>query len=149
VGALKDILLPQALLVTPNLYEAGGLLDGPVDDLGGMKDAARALHALGPRAVLVKGGHLPGGDAVDVFFDGEDLLEITGPRFDTDDTHGTGCALAAAITARVAHGDPLGQAIRVAKDFVAGAIRHGLRLGGGHGPVNPGWQLKGAAGWPG
>lgn len=141
VDALIERLLPLAEVLTPNLYEAQGLLGGgDITTPSDMREAASALHALGPRCVVVKGGHLPGKDAVDVTYDGDTFLELSGPRFDTEDTHGTGCALSAAIAARLAHGDEVGAAIRVAKDFVSGAIEHGLRIGKGYGPVNPGWQ---------
>ena len=113
--------------------------------LNDMREAAKALHGLGPRYVLIKGGHLPGDNAVDVLFDGTAFTEFSGPRFDTEDTHGTGCALSAAIAARLAHGDDTPTAIRVAKDFVSGAIRHGLRIGRGYGPVNPGWKSPGSS----
>ena len=141
VSALTDRLLPLAEVVTPNLYEAEGLVGGgEIQSLDDMREAAKALRALGPRFVLVKGGHLPGDSAIDVLFDGRDFVELTGPRFDTKDTHGTGCALSAAIAARLAHGDNTETAVRTAKEFVAGAIRHGLRIGKGYGPVNPGWR---------
>ncbi|MDQ3618505.1 MAG: PfkB family carbohydrate kinase, partial [Actinomycetota bacterium] len=150
IDALKEHLFPLATVVTPNLFEAEGLLGEPVTTLDEMRDAARALKDLGPRSVLVKGGHLDGGEgAVDVFYDGTNFTEIDGPRFDTVDAHGTGCALSAAIAARLAHGDDLGDAVRAGKDFVSGAIEHGLRLGDGFGPVNPGWRLPGAAGFSG
>jgi hydroxymethylpyrimidine/phosphomethylpyrimidine kinase len=142
VAAMRDRILPLAAVITPNLYEAGGLLDVEVDSLEDMKEAARALHELGPRSVLVKGGHLGGDRAVDVFYDGAELVSIDGERFDTDDTHGTGCALSAAIAARLAHGDELLDAVRFAKVFVAGAIKRGLRIGKGYGPVNPAWSLR-------
>jgi hydroxymethylpyrimidine/phosphomethylpyrimidine kinase len=142
VSALTDRLLPLALVITPNLYEAEGLVGGgEITSLEDMREAAMTMHALGPRYVLIKGGHLPGDSAIDVLFDGRDLVELSGPRFDTEDTHGTGCALSAAIAARLAHGDDAPTAVRAAKDFVAGAIRHGLRIGQGYGPVNPGWKL--------
>jgi hydroxymethylpyrimidine kinase/phosphomethylpyrimidine kinase len=140
VSALRDRILPLALVVTPNLYEAGGLLGRDIETLADMAEAAADLLALGPRSVLVKGGHLPGDRAVDVFYDGRDVVEIDGPRFDTDDTHGTGCALSAAIAARLAHGDDPIDAVRFAKRFVAGAIERGLRIGKGYGPVNPAWK---------
>ena len=142
VVALKERLLPLALVVTPNLYEAEGLVGSEVTSLDEMKEAARALHAMGPRSVLVKGGHLQSERAVDVFFDGRDTLELDGRRFDTDDTHGTGCALSAAIAARLAHGDDLVPAVRAAKEFVSGAIEHSIRIGKGFGPVNPAWKLN-------
>ena len=141
VTALKTRLLPLALIITPNLYEAGALLDTNVESLADMHEAARRLHGLGPRAVLIKGGHLPGDRAVDVFYDGSETIEVDGPRFDTDDTHGTGCAISAAITAQLAKGDDLESAVRAAKRFISGAIERSLRLGGGYGPVNPGWDL--------
>jgi hydroxymethylpyrimidine kinase/phosphomethylpyrimidine kinase len=142
IDALKSSLLPRALLITPNLYEASALLGGgDISSLAEMKEAAAALGALGPRAVLVKGGHLPGDEAVDVFWDGRVVTELTAVRFDTQDTHGTGCALSAAIAAFLAHGDSLSDAVARGKRFVSGAIRGSLRLGGGFGPVNPGWNL--------
>jgi hydroxymethylpyrimidine/phosphomethylpyrimidine kinase len=141
VVALTERLLPLAEVVTPNLYEAESLVGGgEIESLDDMREAARALKALGARFVLVKGGHLPGDSAIDLLFDGKDFVELSGPRFDTEDTHGTGCALSAAIAARLAHGDETPTAVRAAKDFVAGTIRYGLRLGKGYGPVNPGWQ---------
>jgi hydroxymethylpyrimidine/phosphomethylpyrimidine kinase len=144
VDALKTRLLPLAALVTPNLYEAAGLLEGDeISSMAEMHDAARALHSLGSRAVLVKGGHLPGDRAIDVFYNGREIVEIEGVRYDTDDTHGTGCALSAAITARLAHGDDLLEAVRFGKEFVSGAIERGLRIGKGFGPVNPGWKTSG------
>jgi hydroxymethylpyrimidine/phosphomethylpyrimidine kinase len=141
VDALKTRLLPLAEIVTPNLFEAGGLVGADVSSLEDMEEAARAIHRLGARNVLVKGGHLPGDSAIDIFFDGTNLERIEGPRFDTEDTHGTGCAISAAIAARLAHGDELIAAVRYAKEFISGAIEHGLRIGKGYGPVNPGWRL--------
>jgi hydroxymethylpyrimidine/phosphomethylpyrimidine kinase len=142
VAALRTQLLPQALVVTPNLYEASALLDGAeIASLDDMRDAAAALGAFGPRSVLLKGGHLPGDHATDVFWDGTTCTELTGPRFDTTDTHGTGCALSAAIAAHLARGDDLLSAVRAGKEFVSGAIRRSIRLGRGFGPVNPGWEL--------
>lgn len=143
IDALTGKLFPRAEIVTPNLFEAGAVLGTEVGSLDAMRDAARALHDLGPRSVLVKGGHLGDGGAVDVFFDGAEMLELRGPRYDTEDTHGTGCALSAALAARLAHGDGALEAARFAKDFVSGAIERGLRIGRGFGPVNPGWARAG------
>ncbi|MGH2828302.1 MAG: bifunctional hydroxymethylpyrimidine kinase/phosphomethylpyrimidine kinase [Actinomycetota bacterium] len=141
VTALVDRLLPLAEVVTPNLYEAQGLVGGgEITSAAGMREAAEALHAKGPRYVVVKGGHLPGDVATDVVYDGERFTELAGPRFDTEDTHGTGCTLSAAIAARLAHGDEVRAAIRAAKEFVSGAIERSLRIGKGYGPVNPGWR---------
>ena len=130
-------------MITPNLHEASGLLGWEVTTLEDAEKAAKELHSLGPRAVLVKGGHLTDRPdrATDVFYDGSDMTHLDGPRYDTADTHGTGCALSAAIAARRARGDELLDAVTFAKRFVAGAIEHSLRLGHGHGPVNPGWEV--------
>lgn len=140
VDALRTELFPLATLITPNLYEASALLDAQVTTLDEMKRAAEQLHGLGPRAVLVKGGHLDEELAIDVFFDGAQMQELEGPRFDTEDTHGTGCALSAAICAGLAQGRDLETATREGKGFVSEAIRRSLRLGKGFGPVNPGWR---------
>lgn len=147
IGALKTSLLPHATVVTPNLYEAEGLVGHAVRDLDSMEAAARILHGLGAANVLIKGGHLETDEATDLFSDGRAVRLLEGPRYETEDTHGTGCALAAAITAHLARGEEVARAVDLAKDFVAGAIRHGLRLGAGHGPVNPGWASPGAAGY--
>jgi hydroxymethylpyrimidine/phosphomethylpyrimidine kinase len=141
VEALKKELFPLATVITPNLFEASRLVGWEVRTLDDAERAAKELHPLGPRAVLVKGGHLADQPelAIDVLYDGNRVTRLSGPRFDTDDTHGTGCALSAALAARLALGDGVIDAARAAKDFVSGAIRHGLRLGRGYGPVNPGW----------
>ncbi|MFN2488375.1 MAG: bifunctional hydroxymethylpyrimidine kinase/phosphomethylpyrimidine kinase [Actinomycetota bacterium] len=141
VASLRERILPLATVVTPNLYEAELLLGAELRSLADMRAAARELVALGPASVLVKGGHLDAEESVDVFYDGDDLIELAGPRYATTDTHGTGCVLAAALAARLARRDDVRSAVLFAKDFVTGAIRHGLRLGAGHGPVDPGWRL--------
>ncbi len=134
--ALRRVLLPLALVVTPNLHEAAALIDRRVDTLEQMEDAARALHALGPRHVVVKGGHLKDA-AIDVAFDGSHIERLEAARIETRHTHGTGCVFSAAITAGLARGAPVPQAIRDAKVFITGAIREALPLGSGHGPANP------------
>lgn len=141
VGALKTDLFPLAEVITPNLFEAGALLETEVETLDDMKRAAEQLHRLGPHSVLVKGGHLEQDRAVDVFFDGSEMRELSGPRFDTEDTHGTGCALSAAIAAHIARGAELMDAVENGKRFISGAIERSLRLGKGFGPVNPGWEI--------
>jgi hydroxymethylpyrimidine/phosphomethylpyrimidine kinase len=140
--AYRNELFPLASIITPNLHEAGAFLGREVTTLDDAEAAAGDLVAFGPRAVLVKGGHLEDrpDDSIDVLFVDDQLVHVSGPRFDTEDTHGTGCALSAAIAARLAHGDDLLAAVRYAKEFVAGAIEHGLRVGKGFGPVNPGWK---------
>jgi hydroxymethylpyrimidine/phosphomethylpyrimidine kinase len=129
-------LFPRALLVTPNLLEAGALLGRVVATREDMRAAAAALRAMGPRAALVKGGHLPGGDAVDVLCDEDGFLELSAPRIDTKNTHGTGCTFSAAIAARLALGAGLRQAISGAKEYVTEAIRRSYSVGAGHGPLD-------------
>lgn len=146
VGAIAEALFPLSTVVTPNLWEAEALVGRAIEDVAGMEEAARQLHGLGCRSVLLKGGHLAGERAIDVFFDGDEMLRLEGPRYETEDTHGTGCALSAAITAALAQGKETKAAVHEARMFIEGAIRHGLRLGGGYGPVNPGWRTPGAAG---
>ena len=138
IESLKGRLLPLAAVVTPNLHEAAGLTGRRIAGLADMREAARALHALGPRYVLVKGGHLDDG-ATDVLFDGESFLELTAERIESQNTHGTGCTLSAAIAAWLAHGHAVPEAVARAKDYVTGAIRHGLEVGKGFGPTNHGW----------
>jgi hydroxymethylpyrimidine/phosphomethylpyrimidine kinase len=128
-------LFPLAVLVTPNLAEAEALLGQEVRSLAAMRDAARRLHALGARAVVVKGGHLPG-DPVDVYFDGARLEEIPAPRVPTRNTHGTGCTFSAAIAARLALGAELLEAVRGAKAYLTEAIRRSYAVGRGPGPVD-------------
>jgi hydroxymethylpyrimidine/phosphomethylpyrimidine kinase len=132
VDALVGELFPLALLVSPNLREAGLLAGFEVCDLEGMREAARAISALGPRFVVVKGGHLPG-KPLDLLFDGRNFKEYHGVRHEGPDAHGTGCAFASAIAAGVAKGLSVEEAVGLAKEFVAGAIRHGFRLGAGRG----------------
>jgi len=133
--AYRERLLPLATVVTPNLPEAESLLGRPVRTLAEMREAARALRAMGPRAVVVKGGHLEG-DAVDVFWDGERMEDLSAPRIATKNTHGTGCTYSAAIAARLALGDSLLDAVRGAKAYLTEAIRRSYSVGRGHGPVD-------------
>ena len=138
VAALRDLILPLATLVTPNLPEAAGLARFPVRTREDMERAAVAILAMGPKAVLVKGGHLEGSDrADDLFFDGEDLTWVGAERLDTPHTHGTGCVLSSAIAAHLARGEDLAEAVRRGKGFVTEAIRHALAIGQGLGPVDP------------
>ncbi|MEJ2731655.1 MAG: bifunctional hydroxymethylpyrimidine kinase/phosphomethylpyrimidine kinase, partial [Deltaproteobacteria bacterium] len=136
VAAVTEELLPLATLVTPNLPEAGVLAGGEVNDEAAMVEAARAIQALGPKAVLVKGGHMAG-DPVDVLFDGREIHRFTGPRIETRHTHGTGCTLSAALATLLAQGTPLVAAVGRARDFLRRAMRHGPAVGGGHRPTDP------------
>jgi hydroxymethylpyrimidine/phosphomethylpyrimidine kinase len=133
---LKTRLLPRASLVTPNLHEAAALLGRAVGNEAEMRDAARALCDLGAGATLVKGGHLPGGIALDVLYDGSEFVHLTAPRIETRHTHGTGCTYSAAITALLARGGTLVAAVREAKDFISRAIAGAPRIGHGPGPVD-------------
>jgi hydroxymethylpyrimidine/phosphomethylpyrimidine kinase len=142
VDLLKERLLPLALVVTPNAAEAAALTGVEVRDATSQRDAARALHDLGARAVLVKGGHLDNPEAVDLLFDGRDFTEYSAPRIVTRNTHGTGCTYAAAIAAFLAHGQPLHEAVRIAKQYVTEAITHGFALGRGAGPLNHFWPFQ-------
>ena len=136
VASLKLQLIPKASLITPNLHEAAALLGSGVDSEARMRDAARALHDLGPGAVLLKGGHLPGKEAVDLLYDGHEFERLAAARADTPHTHGSGCTHSAAITALLARGETLLEAVRQAKAFITRAISSAPGLGRGHGPVN-------------
>ncbi|MCM2359214.1 MAG: bifunctional hydroxymethylpyrimidine kinase/phosphomethylpyrimidine kinase [Geobacteraceae bacterium] len=136
VAAFRERLVPLSYLLTPNIPEAERLTGLAIQDEGGMEEAARALVAMGARNVLVKGGHLPAGDAVDLLFDGSGFLRFTAPRFLTRNTHGTGCTFASAIAASLSQGVPLPEAVAKGKEFVTFAIRHAHPMGKGHGPVN-------------
>jgi len=133
--AYLEHLFPITAVLTPNLLEAEALVGHPVRSLDEMRAAARELRAEGPRAVVVKGGHLAG-DAVDVFYDGDRLEELVAPRIATHNTHGTGCTFSAAIAARLALGDELLEAVRGAKEYLTEAIRRSYSVGAGHGPVD-------------
>jgi len=138
-GALVSALLPLATVVTPNLPEAEVLCGFPVADRDGMRRAARAIHALGPRCVVVKGGHLQDpASSTDLFYDGKNFEELTEKRIETRNTHGTGCTFASAIAARLAQGDAVLEAVRAAKRYVSAIIAASasLGIGHGHGPMN-------------
>jgi hydroxymethylpyrimidine kinase/phosphomethylpyrimidine kinase len=141
IAAVRNRLLPLADLVTPNLAEAAALARWPEtpSDRENVERLAFAVLELGPSAVLVTGGHLPGPEAADVLVTRHDNAPrwFTGPRLDSRNTHGTGCVLSAAITARLARGEDLVQAIEGAKAFVTAAIASGVELGAGPGAVNP------------
>lgn len=134
-AALIEDLLPRAFLVTPNVPEAEALTGFSVKHLDDMRRAAERIRALGPKAVLVKGGHL-GEVSTDVLFDGESWHEFGSPRIASRHTHGTGCTLSAAITAGLAMERPLEAAVARAKRFITEAIRTSPGLGHGCGPVN-------------
>ena len=136
VDALRERMLPLAAVVTPNIPEAEVLVGRRIASLEDRRAAARELVAMGARAAIVKGGHADG-DAVDVYFDGTDLVELRAERVATANTHGSGCVFSAAITAHLARGEKLVAAVAEAKSFITHAIASSLRIGHGHGPVNP------------
>jgi hydroxymethylpyrimidine/phosphomethylpyrimidine kinase len=142
MDALRSLIIPLATLITPNLHEVRLLTGIEVRSRAGMDDAARALHALGPQWVLVKGGHLPSGDAVDVLFDGSSFLDFPAARIDTVHTHGSGDTLAAATTAALARGLDVPDAVAFGKRFVTGAVRGSFPLGAGRGPVGHFWRVR-------
>lgn len=139
VAALKSELIPSAELVTPNTHEASGLAGFEVATRDDMRRAAEAILALGARSVLVKGGHLEGDSAADLFADGATETWLEQERIDTVHTHGTGCTLSAAIAAYRAKGLQLEDAVAQGKEFVTEAIRSGLAIGKGIGPVDQLW----------
>ncbi|RLA90901.1 MAG: bifunctional hydroxymethylpyrimidine kinase/phosphomethylpyrimidine kinase [Deltaproteobacteria bacterium] len=136
IEALKQELLPLATLITPNLAEAALLTGLDVTEVTGMEAAAQALHQQGARYALVTGGHLPG-EPVDVLFDGVNCYRLAGVRRIQPHTHGSGCALATALATLLAQARALPEAVNQARALVAEAIRYGLPLGKGRGPVNP------------
>jgi hydroxymethylpyrimidine/phosphomethylpyrimidine kinase len=137
-GTVREELVPLAMLVTPNLEEAAILAGLPVEHEAGMIQAGLRLVELGAGAALVKGGHLPGDVLVDVLVSADGVERFTHPRIATTSTHGTGCTLSAAITAGLARGDSLRDAVATALDYLHRAIAAAPGLGGGHGPVNHG-----------
>ncbi len=142
LGALRRQLMPRATLLTPNIPEAEMLTGFTIEDPEAMLQAGRDLLALGPRAVLVKGGHLPGDDLVDVLVTATEVHSFSGKRIDTPHTHGTGCTLASAIAEGLGRGLALPTAIERARAYVRQAIQTAPGLGHGHGPLNHGHTVK-------
>jgi hydroxymethylpyrimidine/phosphomethylpyrimidine kinase len=142
LAALRDTIIPIATLITPNLGEVRLLTGLEIDSIADMRDAARALLDLGPGWVLVKGGHLPDGDAVDVLFDGNTFTEFRAARHASRHTHGSGDTLAAAITAHLALGLAMEDAVAAGKRFITAAVEGSFPLGAGLGPVGHFWRLR-------
>ncbi len=136
VEELKTRLLPKASVVTPNLSEAAVLLGRAVESEAEMRDAARALCDLGAAAALVTGGPLRGRQAVDLLYDGSEFVRLAAHRIETPHTHGTGCTLSAALTALLARGETLVDAVRSAKYFLSRAIASAPGIGRGRGPID-------------
>ncbi|MEV5412664.1 bifunctional hydroxymethylpyrimidine kinase/phosphomethylpyrimidine kinase [Thermopolyspora sp. NPDC052614] len=141
VETVRTRLLPVATVTTPNLYEVEQLTGVTVDDERELRRAADAVLELGPRWVLVKGGHLPG-DPVDLLTDGTREFRFAARRLDNRHTHGTGCTLASAIASYLALGEDVPGAVGKAKEYVTGAIERGFALGAGIGPVDHAWRWR-------
>ena len=135
--AIREELLPLATVITPNIFEAEALLSRRIEDLDGMKEAARDLKAIGCRWVVVKGGHLKiESQAIDVLYDGKEFLLLKSPWWESRNTHGTGCTFASAVAAGLAKGLAPPAAVQRAKEYITEAIKGGLPIGSGHGPTN-------------
>ncbi len=138
-------LLPLAYLITPNLPEAEVITGRKIETLAEMEEAAKAIYAMGPKNVLIKGGHLEG-EATDLLYDGKQLLTLQSERIHTKNTHGTGCTLSSCIAANLAKGKSVEEAVRIAKDYITVAIAHALDIGKGVGPTNHFYELYNKAG---
>ena len=140
VSILTSQLFPLASVVTPNISEAGVLAGMVVESLGAAREAARRILDLGPKAVVVKGGHLAGAQAIDLLYDGRTFTEFAAPRSSAVQVHGTGCTFASAIAAGLALGDDLASAVDRAKRYVTGAIQHAVTIGDGAALLDHFWN---------
>lgn len=140
IDTLITQVMPLADMLTPNIPEAEEIAKMKIKTQADMEQAARVIHGMGCRAVLVKGGHSEG-DATDVLFDGADFSYFTAPRIDTKNTHGTGCTYSSAIASNLALGYPVQEAVCRAKKYVTTAIEHALELGKGNGPTHHFYEL--------
>jgi hydroxymethylpyrimidine/phosphomethylpyrimidine kinase len=136
VRAVRERLLPQALIVTPNHPEAEVLVGHVIEGDSAVRAAATRIVEMGARWVVMKGGHRPGAEIVDLLHDGREFWEFRSPRIETRSTHGTGCTLASAIAARLALGDSVPEAVGAAKEYVHEAISRAQAIGHGHGPLH-------------
>ena len=139
---LIEKLLPLTFMLTPNIPEAEVISGISICNEDDLHVAALKIHELGPRYVLMKGGHLEGNEATDRLFDGMAWHTYPGLRIDTKNTHGTGCTFSAAIASYLARGAAPADAVRLAKEYLTGAIANAFPLGSGHGPLNHGWQQE-------
>jgi hydroxymethylpyrimidine/phosphomethylpyrimidine kinase len=142
VGAMRLALLPRATLLTPNLPEAEALLERRISTVDDMRNAARALLALGPAAVLLKGGHLPGTRIADVLVDAEREVVFDGERIEGRNTHGTGCTLASAVATGLAQQLSLEAAVERARRYLREAMERAPGIGSGHGPLQHGHTVR-------
>jgi hydroxymethylpyrimidine/phosphomethylpyrimidine kinase len=139
VHTLTTVLLRLARVVTPNVPEAEVLAGMPIQTLEDMREAARRILRHGPRAVIVKGGHLSGETSTDLVLSSEGEITLEAPRLQCASTHGTGCTFASSVAARLALGDSLDAAARSAKFYVTQAMQHGIDVGKGHQPLGHFW----------
>lgn len=136
IDALKHFLLPIATVITPNIPEAEVLSGQKIQSINDRKKAAEIIFNLGAKNVMIKGGHSEGEAMIDLLFDGNEFFQFESKRIVTKNTHGTGCTFSAAITAELAKGKNIREAIAIAKDFIQAAIEDDLMIGSGHGPTN-------------
>jgi hydroxymethylpyrimidine/phosphomethylpyrimidine kinase len=141
VAAMRSELLPRAHIVTPNVPEAEALSGLTIRSIDDMRAAGDRILELGPRVVLVKGGHLEGPESIDVACSAHGTFELRGPRVETRHTHGTGCTLSSAIAANLASGLDDRTALTRAREYLDGALRHAPGIGRGHGPLNHFWRV--------
>jgi hydroxymethylpyrimidine/phosphomethylpyrimidine kinase len=142
LAAIRDLLVPRAFLLTPNMPEASALTGVEVEDMDGQREAAEILLGRGAKAVLVKGGHMESGDVIDLLATRNGVRLFTRPRIRTRHTHGTGCTLASAIAALLAQGLSLDRAVEQGGDYLHEAIKRAPGLGQGAGPVHHGWTFS-------
>jgi hydroxymethylpyrimidine/phosphomethylpyrimidine kinase len=142
--AYRTLLFPRAVLATPNLDEVRLIAGVDVHDRAAQYEAAKVVHAFGPRYVLIKGGHLREDTdvCIDLLYDGHTFTELPGPRFDTGNTHGGGDNMASAIASGLARGMTVPEAVTFGKRYVVEAVRHSYPLGKGHGPISPLWAVR-------
>ena len=136
VNALRDQLLPLATVLTPNIPEAEVLLGHSISTWEEIRQAAVDLVAMGPLAVVIKGGHSEGATAIDLLYDGHEFRDFTASRVDTQNTHGTGCTFSSAIAGALAKGEDLRPAVAMAKAYVTKALQMSYPVGHGHGPIH-------------
>lgn len=136
VEKMKKELFPISFIVTPNIHEASKITGKKIENLKDMEKAAKSIFELGPLNVLVKGGHLKGNDSTDVLYDGNKFYYFNGKKFETKNTHGTGCTLSSAIAANLAKGETIFQSVKNSKEYITGAIENSISLGRGCGPTH-------------
>jgi hydroxymethylpyrimidine/phosphomethylpyrimidine kinase len=143
ISALKAYLLPLATIITPNIPEAEVLTGMSIHNDDDKKEAAKRLHATGSKHVIIKGGHdVNASESIDLLYDGKDFTPFNSVRIHTKNTHGTGCTFSAAVTAEIAKGQSVQDAVLTAKEFIQAAIGEQLHIGQGHGPTNHGAYRK-------